>query len=198
MKAQADTQRISYKAAISAVFAYALAMLVAYPAFAVVLSGHLEEVQDTSAKVESIKPIKPRNTFPLSFKGQWQVQTKVLNSQISSVQAGQVITSEVTFYPTADGRILAKWHQPGWVETQSSAMSFNGNAATADRTTYYFGDNAQGSWAARARDEFTQIENNSITAKSYVDQYIDGNYVGRYRTESVMTKIGDTNEIARR
>jgi hypothetical protein len=181
------------------------------PASAMTLSGHLEEgnqvAQDNQAsKLSSRLPGIPSaadltpNTFPRAFQGSWACQTTVVDSNAPAVAAGQTIDCDVTFYPTGDGRIQARWNQPGWQETQAVASSFgkNNNEAKSDRTTYYFGDNAQGSWAARARDEFAQTAPDTITAKSYVDQYIDGQYVGRYRTMSVLKRSSSDPSIAYR
>ena len=138
------------------------------------------------------------NTFPRAYQGNWTCQTTVLNSSAPAVQAGQVVTSEVTFYPTANGLIKARWTQAGWVETQSVAASFgkNNDEAKSDRTTYYYSDNTQGSWAARARDQFALTAPDTIEAKSYVDQYIDGQYVGRYRTVSILKRTSTDTPIA--
>jgi len=136
------------------------------------------------------------NSFPLTYQGAWYCETTVIDSTLPAVAQGQVIGSEVVFYPAKDGTIHARWNQPGWVETQSQAVTFNGSEAKADRTTYYFGDNMQGSWAARARDQFAQTSADAITAKSYVDQYMDGQYLGRYRTVSVLKRNADSQNMA--
>ena len=136
------------------------------------------------------------NSFPASYQGAWYCQTTVVDSTLPAVLQGQVIGSEVVFFPSKDGGIHARWNQPGWVETQSQAITFNGTEAKADRTTYYFGDNMQGSWAARARDQFAQIGPDMISAKSYVDQYLDGQYLGRYRTTSVLKRSGAAQNMA--
>ena len=182
------------------------------PATATVLSGHLEETH--ASATPPVEPVIKMNSqyattasqtaelnpdsFPKAFKGDWSCQTKVVDSSAPSVAPGQIIDSEVVFYPTADGRIKARWNQAGWVETQSNAYSFgkNNDEAKSDRTTYYFGDNAQGSWAARSRDQFKQSSPDTISATSYVDQYIDGQYVGRYRTVSVLKKTSTDASIA--
>ncbi len=136
------------------------------------------------------------NSFPASYQGAWYCQTTVVDSTLPAVLQGQVIGSEVVFFLSKDGGIHARWNQPGWVETQSQAITFNGTEAKADRTTYYFGDNMQGSWAARARDQFAQTGPDIISAKSYVDQYLDGQYLGRYRTISVLKRSGAAQNMA--
>lgn len=142
-------------------------------------------------------PTKPTtNSFPATYQGAWYCQTTVVDSTLPAVLQGQVIGSEVVFFLSKDGGIHARWNQPGWVETQSQAITFNGTEAKADRTTYYFGDNMQGSWAARARDQFAQTGPDMISAKSYVDQYLDGQYLGRYRTVSVLKRSGTSQNMA--
>ncbi len=136
------------------------------------------------------------NSFPATYQGAWYCQTTVVDSTLPAVLQGQVIGSEVVFFLSKDGGIHARWNQPGWVETQSQAITFNGTEAKADRTTYYFGDNMQGSWAARARDQFAQTGPDIISAKSYVDQYLDGQYLGRYRTTSVLKRSGTAQNMA--
>jgi len=150
-----------------------------------------------SAIQPSASDLNP-NTFPQSYQGDWACQTQVTDSTVSTVSAGQTIDLEVTFYPTTDGRVQARWNQAGWVETQNTAYSYGKNEAKSDRTTYYFGENSQGSWAARSRDQFAQTGSDTISASSYVDQYIDGQYVGRYRTTSVLKRLSSNPTIANR
>jgi hypothetical protein len=135
------------------------------------------------------------DSFPSTFEGTWQIQTEVTDSAVETVQAGQKLVSNIDFIRKPDGRIVANWNQPGWTETKVSITSYSTSEAMTDRTTYYYGERMNGSWAARSRDSFTQIEPNKMIAKSYVDQYIDGNYLGRYRTKSVLFRHTD-NKVA--
>ncbi len=136
------------------------------------------------------------NTFPRSFEGTWKCETLVTESGVDTVMAGSKLVSDVQFARTADGRIVARWNQPGWTETQANAMTFNAKEARVDRTSYYYGEGVNGAWAARSRDHFVQIGPDTIAVKSYVDQYIDGQYVGRYRTASMLHRIYRKPEVA--
>jgi hypothetical protein len=64
-----------------------------------------------------------------------------------------------------------------------------------DRTSYYFGDR-NNAWATHSRDSYSLLEGNKVLATSEVDQYIDGRYVGRYCTKSVLIKVSDATSIA--
>lgn len=151
---------------------------------------------------QQVQPVKLleagilNNTFPRSFEGSWKCETLVTESGVDTVPAGSKLISDVQFARLADGRIVARWNQPGWTETQANATTFNAKEARVDRTSYYYGEGINGAWAARSRDHFVQINADQIAVKSYVDQYIDGQYVGRYRTASVLHRIQKRPELA--
>ena len=156
------------------------------PAFATLLQGRVEHhLVPLAAEVE--KTIQ--DSFPQSYEGNWHCITTVVDSAVSDVTPGTVTQCDMQFKRSVDGRILAHWSQPGWTESQSSIVSFNKNEAQMDRSAYYWADGAGGAWATRSRDSFTLTPENSIVANSSVDQYVDGNYLGRYKTNSVLTKL---------
>lgn len=134
--------------------------------------------------------VPPPNSFPANYSGRWQCVTRVVDSAIDSVAIGTELKSEVCFVDVPDGRVIARWVQPGWTETQASAMSWSSREAQTDRTSYYFGEGMNGSWASRSRDHFMQVSIDRLECKSYVDQYMDGRYIGRYRTISVLSRVG--------
>ncbi len=141
--------------------------------------------------------VPPPNSFPISFAGRWQCVTKVVDSAVQTVGVGTELVSEVLFVELNDGRVVARWVQPGWTETQASALSWSAREAQTDRTSYYFGEGTNGAWASRSRDHFLQNGVDRLECKSYIDQYMNGRYLGRYRTISILTRLGAVNTIAR-
>lgn len=131
----------------------------------------------------------PANSFPTTFLGRWHCVTEVVDSYVRDVGVGTKMVSEVKFSRKPDGRVVADWLQPGWTESQAFAVAWSDQEARVDRTCYYFGDGMQGAWASRSRDHFIMQEPAKMLCKSYIDQYIDGRYLGRYRTVSVLTRI---------
>lgn len=127
-----------------------------------------------------------RNSFPRTFEGNWHCVTTVTDSSAQLVESGKRMESDIQFCRARDGRIVATWNQSGWMEAQAKVVSWSNTQAQLDRTDYYYGENAQGNWAARSRDRFTQVDPDKMVAVSYVDQYIDGKYIGRYHTQSVL------------
>ncbi len=147
--------------------------------------------------VAAMDPYRLPNSFPGEFEGLWRCVTKVTDSAVSTVPVGSEMVSEVRFGKLPGGRIVAKWLQPGWTETQASAVGWSPREARVDRTNYYMADGVSGSWACRSRDQFVLQNAVKMSCSSYVDQYIDGLYIGRYRTISELTRLGPINSIAR-
>lgn len=142
-----------------------------------------------SGGVEALVP----NSYPTGYQGSWHCVTTVVDSGVATIPTGQVLLSDVTFAKQTDGRVTAAWNQPGWTESQSEVTAFSSSDARVDRTNYFVSKDLDQSWAARSRDQFSQSNRNSITAKSYVDQYVDGQFVGRYRTTSVLQRQPGTD-----
>lgn len=131
----------------------------------------------------------PRNSFPASFLGRWSCITKVINSACKDVLTGTEMNSEVRFLKNEKGCVVADWVQPGWTESQAYTVAWSLKEARVDRTCYYFADGVDGAWASRSRDHFLLKNNKEMVCKSYIDQYFDGRYLGRYRTVSILKRI---------
>lgn len=202
MEARKYTQKI---AVLSATM---LASLTLLPAHSNVLHGYLEHQAEQTAPIAT--PAQASNpapnstpssdsisgaaetlmpeSYPTGYQGSWRCVTTVVDSGVQTIPTGQVMLSDVTFAKQPDGRVTAAWTQPGWTESTSSVTAFSSTEARVDRTNYFVSKDLEQSWAARSRDQFTQTSRQSITAKSYVDQYVDGQFVGRYRTTSLLQK----------
>jgi hypothetical protein len=126
------------------------------------------------------------DSFPPQFAGVWKVVTVVVDSAISSVPVGQRIESSVSFEQARDGRVLARWEQPGWTEANESVTPMSQNEVALERTNYYKGG---GAWAAHSRDRYLQLDSNRIAADSQVEQFVNGDFVGRYQTKSMLYRM---------
>lgn len=136
------------------------------------------------------------DSFPSSFAGAWNCVTVVVDSAVGTVPAGEQINSQVAFIHTDDGRVVAKWEQPGWTEARASITPVSDHEASLDRTNYYV-QGRNGAWAAHSEDHYVQIDANRMSATSFVDQYIDGQYLGRYRTRSMLYRATGNMALAR-
>jgi hypothetical protein len=150
-------------------------------------SGTAQQGQE--APVESGKlhrAMLADNSFPQTFAGMWKCVTVVVDSAVSSVPVGQRVESAVNFEQTNDGRVVARWEQPGWTEAQSSVVPMSQNEVALERTNYYRNG---GSWAAHSRDRYLQLDANRIAADSQVEQFINGQFLGRYETKSMLYRM---------
>ena len=182
------------------VLASSAVCLTALPAeSATLLKGYVSQDEQSPEASQAAQPaaspaIQPPigmfapDSCPAGYAGKWHCLTVVTDSAVDSVSAGQQLSSEIQFDQTAGGRIVARWNQPGWVESKSTITTWNASESMIDRTSYYYGEGLKGSWAARSRDRFTQIGKDQMVAQSYIDQYVDGQYLGRYRTKSVLVR----------
>lgn len=174
----------------------ASAFLGAMPAeAATLLTGYVNNanISESHQVVDSVKGNGEANvvrtdSFPVDLQGAWQCVTVVVDSLVETVPVGNKVMSRVDFVRADDGRVVARFQQPGWTEAQSSVTTFSATQYQMDKTNYYYGDRA-GAWAARSRDRYQLLEQNRMIAESEVDQYVDGRYVGRYRTRSTITRL---------
>ncbi|MDR3615624.1 MAG: hypothetical protein P4L53_18840 [Candidatus Obscuribacterales bacterium] len=164
---------------------------------ATTISGHLEQISTATASgTTKYLGLSRTDSFPDAYEGQWQCETTVVDSAVGEVIPGVKTVSRVNFTKNASGAITSSWQQDGWAEGQSTVTAFSTNEAQLDRTSYYMVGSNAGLWAARARGQYTKVAADAIVAKSVVDQYMDGQYVGRYRTTSVMRRLRPEVDMA--
>lgn len=133
------------------------------------------------------------NSFPQTFAGWWKCVTVVVDSAVSTIPVGQRVESAISFEQLRDGRVIERWEQPGWTETASNVTPISTVEVALERTNFYRRD---GRWAAHSRDRYLQIDANRIAADSQVEQFVDGQFLGRYQTKSMLYRM--TGNIAMR
>lgn len=143
-------------------------------------------IDNTQDKTSVNYPLS--NSFPKQYLGTWNCVTTVVNSSVNIVEVGNKTISTIVFQEDKDKNVIANWNQPQWTQSQSNIVAFNDQESQVERTNYYWGENMQGAWATRSKDTFKQVNVNYMTADSEVDQYYQGQYIGRYKTQSVLYK----------
>lgn len=167
------------------------------PANAALLHGYINNENLSEANPGSVlmsgvaQAQTARNdSFPAEVQGAWSCVTLVIDSFVDSVPVGQKLLSQTNFVRSNDGRILARNLQAGWTASQETVTAFSSTQYQMERTNYFTGDSTSGAWAARSRDRFLLVEKNRMIAESEVDQYINGQFVGRYKTRSTLFRQG--------
>ena len=187
----------------AAVITLALSLFSVAPAQATLLHGYVNDSASAaagskvfSASVKEAAAPTRSDSFPAEVQGTWQCVSVVTDSLVDTVQPGQQIVSRMDFVKAADGRVVARFQQPGWTETQASVTAFSTASYVLDKTNYFYGDRSGGAWAARSRDHYQLVGADRMVADSEVDQYIDGRYVGRYMTRSTLVRVGGFENVA--
>ncbi len=137
------------------------------------------------------------NSFPQTFAGAWKCITVVVDSAVGSIPIGQRVESAVNFVQTRDGRVVARWEQPGWTETQTNVVPVSANEANLERINYFREQGIQRGWAAHSRDRYLQLDANRIAASSQVEQFINGSFLGHYQTKSMLYRMSGDIAYAR-
>jgi hypothetical protein len=166
---------------------------------AALLQGHIEQVTagNTASMTSQVQQGGVAiQSFPKTYEGIWHCVTTVTDSAVPDVAPGTVTQCNIEFKRNLQGQVGARWAEAGWTEGQSTVVSFNETEARLDRTAYYLADGTSPSWAARSRETFKLTDRQDMTSSSYVDQYVDGQYVGRYRTTSVLHRDSAPNATA--
>lgn len=158
------------------------------------IPGQDESASEEPLQQSGLRPTEGRrpqtaDSFPLSFAGTWRCVTVVVDSALPSVPVGETIESAVSFIKQPDGRVLALWEQPGWTEAKQHVQPFNENEATMERTNYFLEGGQGGQWAAHSQDHYLKVDPNRMTAESKVDQFVGGQFMGRYETRSMLYRL---------
>jgi|GEM_PF-4822147 len=173
-----------------------LTVSIAPDASARFLHGYLKKDRATVDTTGGATTNQPQSqSFPSTYEGLWRCQSTVIDSQVNIVPTGHKLTSVIRFVRNPNSKLIAQWVQPGWNETHATVQKFSESEAKLERTNIYSGDNAS-NWAARSQDVFTQIDDATMVAQSEVDQYMDGLYIGRYRTESILSRITQPEDLS--
>jgi hypothetical protein len=142
------------------------------------------------------KALIESDSFPVSFSGAWRVVTVVTGSAVPTVPVGERIESQVSFARQGDGRILARWQQAGWNDAQEHVTAMSDHEAALDRTNYYVEQGVAGEWSARSHDHYLQVDADRMVASSEVEQFIAGQYMGRYETRSTLYRVNNNVAFA--
>lgn len=119
--------------------------------------------------------------------GTWEVQTVVVDSDCKYVRPGLKSISKLNFR-LVHGRLTPTWFGHEWDSVANDIFKLSD-----DDKIVWIRENKlrRGSavWLARSKDIFDIKNHNYITAKSEVEQYLNGRYTGDYKTISYLKKL---------
>jgi hypothetical protein len=118
--------------------------------------------------------------------GDWNVDTQVTWSDCPYVKVGQGAVSELNV-ADVNGSLYPTWKANEWELVKNSAINIsNDDQIVWERSNKLYKDGKY--WYVESVDRFNFDKNGKLKAKSLVKQFLDGEYVGSYITESVLDK----------
>ncbi len=126
------------------------------------------------------------------FLGKWNMQTIVTSSNCPYILTGTTTESdlEIKILPMKrDGVnfLKALWKGGKWADSSGTIKLLNEKEAISERVTS-FKTNDRNNWKSILIDHLKLTEDNTIYSESIVLQYKNGEFIGEYKTFSILTK----------
>lgn len=118
--------------------------------------------------------------------GDWDMHTKVTWSDCDYVPEGSESKSEISILDI-NGKLFPEWDANEWQLVRNGAIDFAyDDSFHWERESKLEQDGDY--WFVRTINDFNFDENGKLVAKGVVKQYLNGEYVGTYMTESTLIK----------
>ncbi len=118
--------------------------------------------------------------------GDWNVATEVTWSDCPYVKIGQAAESQLNVADT-NGILYPSWKANDWQLVKNSNINIsNDDQISWERSNKLYKDGKY--WYVESVDRFAFDKDGKLKAKSLIKQYLDGEYVGSYITESKLNK----------
>lgn len=148
-------------------------------------------------QVNDVLPAQQNNTFALSaeqrivlqkeiIEGTWNCISNVVASTCPAVMPGTVVHSLIGYLRTTQGALVQQWNEAGWTPAVTPVLKFTESSITTTKISNMQG--IGGGWTARSQEHLKLVDQHTMVAESVVDQYLNGQFVGRYKTSSVLKK----------
>ena len=126
------------------------------------------------------------------FLGKWSMQTVVTSSNCPYILTGTTTESNLEIKTLPMKRegvnfLKALWKGGKWANSSGTIKLLNEKEAISERVTS-FKTNDRNNWKSILIDHLKLTENNTIHSESIVLQYKNGQFIGEYKTFSILTK----------
>ncbi len=114
--------------------------------------------------------------------GQWKVISKVVWSDCDYVAEGSEAESEIVF-KSMHGKLYPEWRAEGWNLVRDNAVDFFYDDSLHWERESKLEKNGE-YWFVKTINDFNFDEHGRLVGISHVKQYLNGEFVGSYITES--------------
>ncbi len=165
----------------------------ATPAEAVMLHGSVETADFTAVQPmplsAALSAVQQSDARANLLEGNWKCVSQVVGSNVAGVAAGSVVESAVKYTRDGRGNLVEYWSQDQWTPASSAVVKLDTDLMTSTHESISPAANGA-AWSARSHDMYKIIAPDRIVAQSIVEQFVNGQFVGRYKTASVLQKVG--------
>jgi len=127
-----------------------------------------------------------KDQYKSELVGNWDVATTVTWSDCPYVKVGQAAESELNVADT-NGILYPSWKANDWQLVKNSNINISeDDQITWERSNKLYKDGKY--WYVESIDRFAFDKDGKLKAKSLIKQYLNGEYVGSYITESDLNK----------
>lgn len=154
---------------------------------AFILALNLLALKTNKVDATAFQLIASKSEVRSELVGEWQVATKVIWSDCEYVSKGLESQSEIVIH-SISGKLFPEWKAYEWELVRNKAIDFGyDDSLHWEIETKLEKDGDY--WFVRAINDFKLDKSGHIIGKGTVKQYLNGEFVGSYITESVLSKL---------
>lgn len=159
------------------------------PANATILKGQVttNDTQSTQPGLAMSASATNESAQAKVVAGGWNCTSQVVASSCPTVSPGTVIESFIHYLRNTQGAVVQNWQEPGWTPAASAIFKLSDWTFATQKESSI--QTAQGRVTARSQEKLKVVNPNTMVAESTVHQYLNGQFIGPYKTNSVMHKV---------
>ena len=141
------------------------------------------------AEATAFQLIATKDEYHSKLEGKWTVATKVVWSDCPYVKIGTESESEITIN-NINGNLYPSWKANDWKLMESKAIDFNTDNSLYWEISSFLEKKSEYCYVETVK-KFDFTKHGKFNGTSHNKQFLNGEYVGAYITESQLTKKED-------
>ena len=121
-----------------------------------------------------------------AMQGEWLCLTQVTQSSTAGVTPGMTVRCRVNYTRDNQGNLVENWSQDGWTPSSGAVVKLDSANITVSHVSCL--PSRQGVISAQSTDVLSLLSPSTMIAEGLVNQYRDGEFIGQYRTSSMLRR----------
>ena len=140
-----------------------------------------------SARATAFQLFTQMNAYKSGLVGDWEVVSKVIWSDSPYVKEGQKSISDLSI-EEINGTLYPHWEAGEWKMVRSKVLDFNIDKSLHWERESKLIEDRDHYWYVRSVNKFDFSDSGQFKGKSYHKEYLNGELVGTYITQSYLHK----------